>query len=68
MIRKKINQYLSREFGIGPHDMDIKFTAFGTRYRIPQFCILWNIIRGLQVAYFSICLYLIIVGLIIIGW
>lgn len=67
MIRKKINQYLSREFSIGPRDMDIRFTAFGTRYRIPQFCILWNIIRGLQVAYFSICLYLIIVGLIIIG-
>lgn len=66
-MRKKINQYLSREFGIGPSDMDIRFTAFGTRYRIPQFCILWNIIRGLQVAYFSICLYLIIVGLIIIG-
>lgn len=67
MIRKKINQYLNRKFGIGPNDMDIKFTAFGTRYRIPQFCILWGIMRGLQVAYFSICLYLIIVGLIIIG-
>lgn len=34
-MRKKISQYLSREFGIGPRDMDVKFTAFGTRYRIP---------------------------------
>lgn len=66
-MRKKINRYFSHEFGIGSHDLDIRFTAFGTKYRIPQFCIMWNIIRCLQVVSMSVMMYWIIVCTITIG-
>lgn len=66
-IRQRLNAFVYEEFGINSRDLDIRFKLGGSRYRIPQFTVLWTILEAIFVAAVSFGIYAWIVLMILMG-
>lgn len=66
-IRQRLNTFMYEEFGINDRDLDIRFKLGGSRYRIPQFTVLWMILETIFVAVMSFGIYAWIALMILMG-
>lgn len=66
-MRQRFNSFLYNEFGIEDRDLDIRFKVGGSRYRIPQFSILWIILESIFVVTASVGIYAWFVMIILMG-